>query len=876
MKSRMLKATLLPLSIALILSACSSNSNDTQTTDGIKSGRFIDAPVQGLKFTSLPSGLTGITNAEGTFQYKENDDTTFTLGNGTPISIGTVKAKTLVQVTEMPNWTDLARTLQTLDTNEDPGIINVGQITLPDTIRTQLSALLSSGTGDIDTILDSDNIAAIEVASQPEADSDEPAVDIVNDVVVPINIAIEHVSENIDEDFTTADLSKQVYKRPGYTDNFMYLYEDGSGIDYERIPTSATTTSTLGENFTWAIDANKDLVVTYQDGEVVTPNLLSIEDNKYILTFINNESNETEIGELLKAKPLTVAALDGKILRRITPDDECSAQTFKFTGNTFAVKESCNNGFFQISGNVAPSTDFDNTIEISGTNGNGEAFSVLFSLVEGEITTGSTMKFATVDGINTVGAHFEELEYELSESELEVPPGFTDADFSRQVYALGEAGMILAFESDGTGVEFNDGDGENGLPYESDFTWSIDSQSRVFIDYGTSSGGTVTGTLNAVTGNAITIDVVSTGGSEDTEQTLTLRKALPVTLDDIDNQIFSFGAIDAQCTAMTASFSGDTVTQSQNCGSFSENSGSLSMHPDFDNVVVATFETGGSQNMGFTSLMALVQGDVNTSGKLATVILDNVGGLDVPGVVDFTNVDLELSGPTSFVNSQFISKAYVVAGERKIWTFKDNGITGKEVANDDTSLLGDGNSYSANFDWEIVSDQLILDVQQEPLGNNGNAGQYLEITPISKQGNATTVKIVSDSLSGQDVETTKVLFQALPVSLDALHGKILSLTNPGSDCTARTLKFEDTTARFSKTCPDGDNVIDYNTSMHEDIDDIAVFTDPLTGTANFLILTAGDLISSGALTFADLTDDTIGKVSDLESYSIVTQEAIPE
>lgn len=90
MRFRFAKSLLLSASLALTISACnSSSSGGSKTLEGV----FLDAPVKGLMYTTSPSGKTGFTDAEGKYDYVAGDMVTFKLGNGTPITLGTVKAK---------------------------------------------------------------------------------------------------------------------------------------------------------------------------------------------------------------------------------------------------------------------------------------------------------------------------------------------------------------------------------------------------------------------------------------------------------------------------------------------------------------------------------------------------------------------------------------------------------------------------------------------------------------------------------------------------------------------------------------------------------------------------------------------------------------
>ena len=97
-------------------------------------GIFLDSPVQGLKYTTSPSNLTGTTNAAGEYSYRTGDTVTFAVGDlvlGTVTAQGTVTPLTVAQALTATTSSDLETTtinllafLQSLDAdgNADNGI----------------------------------------------------------------------------------------------------------------------------------------------------------------------------------------------------------------------------------------------------------------------------------------------------------------------------------------------------------------------------------------------------------------------------------------------------------------------------------------------------------------------------------------------------------------------------------------------------------------------------------------------------------------------------------------------------------------------------------------------------------------------------------
>ena len=87
-------------------------------------GVFVDSAVAGLRYKTK-SGLSGITNESGEFEYREGDNVTFSLGS---IDLGTTNAASTLTPVEIvgaedtsdPKVINVARFLQTLDDDNDP------------------------------------------------------------------------------------------------------------------------------------------------------------------------------------------------------------------------------------------------------------------------------------------------------------------------------------------------------------------------------------------------------------------------------------------------------------------------------------------------------------------------------------------------------------------------------------------------------------------------------------------------------------------------------------------------------------------------------------------------------------------------------------
>jgi hypothetical protein len=101
-------------------------------------GLFLDSPVQGLHYQTLTQ--SGTTDANGSFQYMEDEIITFTMGG---IMLGEAPAHSIMTPIDLvpgamdethPTVTNMLRFMQTLDVDNDPD----NGITLPSHILDEL------------------------------------------------------------------------------------------------------------------------------------------------------------------------------------------------------------------------------------------------------------------------------------------------------------------------------------------------------------------------------------------------------------------------------------------------------------------------------------------------------------------------------------------------------------------------------------------------------------------------------------------------------------------------------------------------------------------------------------------------------------------
>jgi hypothetical protein len=141
-----IKFTMLSLAASAILVGCgssntSTSTNTTENTNNLETGYFIDAPVEGLSYTTT-SGEKGVTDQYGRFHYKHGDKVKFTIGKldfgeATPDQEGLVTPQTISQGDDTLKL-QILRVLQALDSDNDPS----NGITIPEDVITALTTNL--------------------------------------------------------------------------------------------------------------------------------------------------------------------------------------------------------------------------------------------------------------------------------------------------------------------------------------------------------------------------------------------------------------------------------------------------------------------------------------------------------------------------------------------------------------------------------------------------------------------------------------------------------------------------------------------------------------------------------------------------------------
>jgi len=132
--------------------AVSDPGNPAVVASATLTGVFVDAPTKGLAYKALPSGLSGVTDVDGKFKYRDGDKVSFNIATtGGDINLGTImmsvpsNGDAVASVLSLPNGQASAQILQTLNKGNSANI-DVSNLSLSAADVTALNAYIDSPT----------------------------------------------------------------------------------------------------------------------------------------------------------------------------------------------------------------------------------------------------------------------------------------------------------------------------------------------------------------------------------------------------------------------------------------------------------------------------------------------------------------------------------------------------------------------------------------------------------------------------------------------------------------------------------------------------------------------------------------------------------
>jgi hypothetical protein len=140
-----MRRILLSISV-VVLAACGGGGG----TGPVSTGQFINSPAKGVNYRTS-SGLSGVTDANGNFEFRAGDSVSFSLnlGNGNSLSLGSATGGTAVSVLSLSGSgidpLAVSQVLQTLDKSNVSGSMDLTELVLPSNVVQNIqSALVSS------------------------------------------------------------------------------------------------------------------------------------------------------------------------------------------------------------------------------------------------------------------------------------------------------------------------------------------------------------------------------------------------------------------------------------------------------------------------------------------------------------------------------------------------------------------------------------------------------------------------------------------------------------------------------------------------------------------------------------------------------------
>lgn len=362
MKSTVYKQTAIAAAICLLIVGCGGGSDTETAAETVMTGVFIDAPVQGLGYQTATQ--QGITNDAGAFNYKQGETVSFYLDG---VELGSAAGATEIPVTMLANTPDIARILQSLDTNPAEGQIDVSSVRLTDAQRTSIPRVLNK---------------SIHI-------SQAGLGDLVDEADVAQHVISQLGTRQWTGDMVTGQL-------------FMDQYEDGATfLEFDSDNTGRL--SDIGDfglgwgNYTWGLDANGNtLNIVLDTDDSHTPyraKLLAQQNARTLDVSIENlNDQETLLGEF--KSPVALTGITGMHLREDTNNNpDCEQRTFSFTETQILEKAICRNSedgsrFYYIIPWDITAPIYNNVISGSFSSSNGNEYLLHFAMFTGNVNRG--------------------------------------------------------------------------------------------------------------------------------------------------------------------------------------------------------------------------------------------------------------------------------------------------------------------------------------------------------------------------------------------------------------------------------------------------------------------------------------------------------
>lgn len=371
------------LSLAF-LTACGGGGGELTS-----SGTFINSPTKGIKYSATPSGISGTTDADGSYSYKAGDTVTFSLDLGsTTLTIGSTaspSAATSVLSLAVPNGGDplaVAQVLETLDKSNVDGKMDVSGISLSaGAVVTAISNALHS------TSVSAANIGAIAAGVQTAMNSTNSGSLKYGTTGVTQNDALTNLSKNpanqslveskiqsISYDGTSTLLDVQ--NKPAFTN---WIIKNGSGTSFAsrfglisstgltydyRFPADATHDGRAYGTYVLA-NSNRNGSFTTSGNDIGVFSMKTGDSKSFAFTYNDTTSGETGVVTGTYLLPLTLNDVKSKsyVIYGGCANGADNTVTINSSGLAAATCSS------DVNGSTWAAGPFTNTLQYTETNG---------------------------------------------------------------------------------------------------------------------------------------------------------------------------------------------------------------------------------------------------------------------------------------------------------------------------------------------------------------------------------------------------------------------------------------------------------------------------------------------------------------------------
>ncbi len=279
------------LASALLIAACGGNTNSQQ-------GVFIDAPVQGLSYTTT-SGLSGTTSSEGKYFFNPGDMVTFSLPGITfppVVASGQVSPVDLVGGSgpDHPGAVAIARLMQSLDADNNPDngiVVDRAKLKPSATTPSNWSSISDAELGDMLTAgaggLRSERQARTHLTGQLSALGSEPSMTLVGRYTSGGTVS------------TPSLVAEIVSYHPGSKSLFVTVDTAAEPASFKRIDLSALGTTALSNptsNTNLAVSSRYDVALDVNGGGFTAGGVQSLDISGNLLAIAVQAAVKTDPG----------------------------------------------------------------------------------------------------------------------------------------------------------------------------------------------------------------------------------------------------------------------------------------------------------------------------------------------------------------------------------------------------------------------------------------------------------------------------------------------------------------------------------------------------------------------------------------------------